>query len=178
VAVNSGSITINQADVSRWPAHRRARAGVLVAPESRGVFPGLTVDENLTLRLPEAAEREQVYTRFPLLAQRRQLPAGSLSGGEQQMLALAPVLVSPPPIVVADEPSLGLAPRVVAQVMAVFEELREHGTAILLVEEKARDVLEIAERVAFLDLGHIVWSGPRHDIDDERLVATYLGSAR
>jgi ABC-type branched-subunit amino acid transport system ATPase component len=71
-----------------------------------------------------------------------------------------------------------LAPRVVAQVMAVFEELREHGTAILLVEEKARDVLEIAERVAFLDLGHIVWSGPRHDIDDERLVATYLGSAR
>jgi ABC-type branched-subunit amino acid transport system ATPase component/branched-subunit amino acid ABC-type transport system permease component len=178
VAVNSGSITINQADVSRWPAHRRARAGVLVAPESRGVFPGLTVDENLTLRLPEAAEREQVYTRFPLLAQRRQLPAGSLSGGEQQMLALAPVLVSPPPIVVADEPTLGLAPRVVAQVMAVFEELREHGTAILLVEEKARDVLEIAERVAFLDLGHIVWSGPRHDIDDERLVATYLGSAR
>ena len=77
------------------------------------------------------------------------------------MLALAPVLVSPPPIVVADEPTLGLAPRVVAEVMAVFEELRDRGTAILLVEEKARDVLEIADRVAFLDLGHIVWSGPR-----------------
>ena len=178
VAVRAGSITIEHADVSRWPAHRRARAGVLVAPESRGIFPGLTVDENLSLRLTDAAGRDQVYERFPLLEQRRQLPAGSLSGGEQQMLALAPVLVSPPPIVVADEPTLGLAPRVVAAVMEVFEELRDRGTAILLVEEKARDVLEIAERVAFLDLGHIVWSGPRRDIDDERLVATYLGASR
>jgi len=178
VAVRGGTITIEQTDVSHWPAHRRARAGVLVAPESRGIFPGLTVDENLALRLTDASGREQVYARFPLLEQRRQLPAGSLSGGEQQMLALAPVLVSPPPIVVADEPTLGLAPRVVAAVMEVFEELRDRGTAILLVEEKARDVLEIAERVAFLDLGHIVWSGPRRDIDDERLVATYLGASR
>jgi ABC-type branched-subunit amino acid transport system ATPase component/branched-subunit amino acid ABC-type transport system permease component len=178
VAVRGGTITIEQTDVSQWPAHRRARAGVLVAPESRGIFPGLTVDENLALRLTDASGREQVYARFPLLEQRRQLPAGSLSGGEQQMLALAPVLVSPPPIVVADEPTLGLAPRVVAAVMEVFEELRDRGTAILLVEEKARDVLEIAERVAFLDLGHIVWSGPRRDIDDERLVATYLGASR
>jgi len=178
VAVRGGTITIEQTDVSQWPAHRRARAGVLVAPESRGIFPGLTVDENLALRLTDASGREQVYARFPLLEQRRQLPAGSLSGGEQQMLALAPVLVSPPPIVVADEPTLGLAPRVVAAVMEVFEELRDRGTAILLVEEKARDVLEIAERVAFLDLGHIVWLGPRRDIDDERLVATYLGASR
>jgi ABC-type branched-subunit amino acid transport system ATPase component len=178
VEVNTGSITINEIDVSRWPAHRRARAGVLVAPESRGIFPGLTVDENLALRLSDAAAREQVYTRFPLLAQRRQLPAGSLSGGEQQMLALAPVLVSPPPIVVADEPTLGLAPRVVTQIMSVFEELRDRGTAVLLVEEKARNVLEIAGRVAFLELGHLVWSGPRAEIDDERLLATYLGSGR
>jgi ABC-type branched-subunit amino acid transport system ATPase component len=94
------------------------------------------------------------------------------------MLALAPVLVDPPPVVVADEPSLGLAPRVVAEVMHLFEELRDRGAAILLVEEKARDVLEIADEVAFLDLGHIVWSGPRREIDDERLVATYLGASR
>jgi ABC-type branched-subunit amino acid transport system ATPase component/branched-subunit amino acid ABC-type transport system permease component len=176
VRPTAGSITFDGKDATSWPAHRRARAGVLVAPESRGVFPGLTVDENLTLRLREAAAREQVYMRFPQLAQRRQLPAGSLSGGEQQMLALAPVLVSPPPVVVADEPTLGLAPRVVTEVLGVFEELRDRGTAILLVEEKARDVLEIAERVAFLDLGHVAWSGPRADIDDERLVSAYLGA--
>jgi ABC-type branched-subunit amino acid transport system ATPase component len=76
---------------------------------------------------------------------------------------------------VADEPTLGLAPLVIAQVLEVFEELRELGTAILLVEEKVRDVLKIADRVAFLELGHVVWSGPRADIDDERLVAAYLG---
>jgi ABC-type branched-subunit amino acid transport system ATPase component len=166
------------ADASAWPAYRRARAGVLVAPESRGVFPGLTVDENLVLRLSTVAARDEVYERFPQLSERRELAAGSLSGGEQQMLALAPVLVSPPPVVVADEPTLGLAPRVVAEVMQVFVELRDRGTAILLVEEKARDVLEIADEVAFLDLGHIVWAGPRRDIDDERLVATYLGASR
>jgi ABC-type branched-subunit amino acid transport system ATPase component len=178
VPVRAGSISVEGADASSWPAHRRARTGVLVAPESRGVFPGLTVDENLTIRLPSSAARDQVYDRFPQLRERRALAAGSLSGGEQQMLALAPVLVDPPPVVVADEPTLGLAPRVVAEVMHVFEELRDHGTAILLVEEKARDVLEIADEVAFLDLGHIVWSGPRADIDDERLVATYLGASR
>jgi ABC-type branched-subunit amino acid transport system ATPase component/branched-subunit amino acid ABC-type transport system permease component len=178
VPVHSGSITFNAVDVSSWLPHRRARAGVLVAPESRGVFPGLTVDENLTIRLPDAAARDQVYERFSQLRERRDLPAGSLSGGEQQMLALAPVLISPPPVVVADEPTLGLAPRVVAEVMHVFEELRDRGTAILLVEEKARDVLEIADEVAFLDLGHIVWSGARADIDDERLLATYLGAGR
>ena len=96
------------------------------------------------LRLPSAGERERVYAQFPLLRERRRLLSGSLSGGEQQMLALAPALVNPPPIVVADEPTLGLAPLVVADVMRLFEELRERGTAILLVEEKARDVLEIA----------------------------------
>jgi ABC-type branched-subunit amino acid transport system ATPase component/branched-subunit amino acid ABC-type transport system permease component len=176
VPVRAGSISVQGDDVAALRPYQRARRGILVAPESRGIFPGLTVEENLMLRLPDA-EREQVYDRFPVLRERRRLPSGSLSGGEQQMLALAPVLVDPPSIVVADEPTLGLAPRVVVQVMSVFEELRDRGTAILLVEEKARNVLEVAERVAFLDLGHVVWSGPRADIDDERLVATYLGSA-
>ena len=154
----------------------RARNGVLVTPESRGIFPGLSVEENLMLRLPKAEDREQAYERFPILAERRRLLSGSLSGGEQQMLALGPVLVNPPQVLVADEPTLGLAPLVVTELMHVFEELRERGVAILLVEEKARDVLEIADRVAFLELGHMVWFGPRSEIDDERLVATYLGS--
>jgi ABC-type branched-subunit amino acid transport system ATPase component len=178
VPVRAGSISLYGDDVSKDASFQRARKGVLVAPESRGIFPGLSVEENLMLRLSEQSERDQVYERFRVLRERRKLPAGSLSGGEQQMLALAPVLVNPPRIVVADEPTLGLAPLVVAEVMGVFEELRDHGTAILLVEEKAKNVLQIAEQVAFLELGHIVWSGPRGDIDDERLVATYLGSSR
>ena len=178
VPVREGSITLYGDDVSNQAPYQRARSGVLVAPESRGIFPGLSVEENLILRLTSASERDEVFARFPALRERRKLPAGSLSGGEQQMLTLAPVLVSPPRIVVADEPTLGLAPLVVQEVMRVFEELRDHGTAILLVEEKARNVLEVAEHVAFLELGHIVWSGPRGEIDDERLVATYLGSAR
>jgi ABC-type branched-subunit amino acid transport system ATPase component len=94
------------------------------------------------------------------------------------MLALAPVLVDPPSIVVADEPTLGLAPRIVDDVLRVFEELRERGSAVLLVEEKARNVLEIAQQVAFLELGRVAWSGARADIDDERLLATYLGAGR
>ena len=178
VPLRAGSMTLIGTDVSKQAAYQRARNGVLVAPESRGIFPGLSVEENLQLRLTSASDRDQVYDRFRVLRERRKLPAGSLSGGEQQMLALAPVLVSPPQLVVADEPTLGLAPLVVAEVMQVFEELRDRGTAILLVEEKARNVLEVAEQVAFLELGRIVWSGPRGDIDDERLVATYLGSAR
>lgn len=175
VPVTRGTITINGEDITKLAAHRRTGRGILVAPESRGIFPGLTVDENLMLRLRAAPERAQVYDRFPVLGQRRNLPAGSLSGGEQQMLTLAPVLVNPPAFVVADEPTLGLAPLVIVQVMDIFLELRELGTAILLVEEKVRDVLKIADRVAFLELGHIAWSGAKADIDDERLVAAYLG---
>ena len=173
--VRSGSIELRGVDVSNMPAYRRARNGVLVAPESRGIFPGLSVEENLMLRLPKAEDRNEVYDRFPVLAERRRLPSGSLSGGEQQMLTLSPVLVNPPELLVADEPTLGLAPLIVTELMGVFQELRDRNVAILLVEEKARDVLQIAERVAFLELGHLVWVGPRADIDDERLVATYLG---
>ncbi len=178
VPLRGGSIMVHGTDVSRQAPYRRARGGVLVAPESRGIFPGLTVEENLVLRLPGAAARDEVYERFPVLRERRRLASGSLSGGEQQMLALAPVLVDPPSIVVADEPTLGLAPRIVDDVLRVFEELRAQGSAVLLVEEKARNVLEIAQQVAFLALGRVAWSGARADIDDERLLATYLGAGR
>jgi len=139
------------------------------------VFPGLTVEENLTLRL-DADHRADVYDRFPVLKERHRLPAGSLSGGEQQMLALAPVLVQPPKVVIADEPTLGLAPLVVAQVLDIFRELRDLGTTILLVEEKVRDVLTVADRAAFIELGHIVWSGAREDLNDEELVGAYFGA--
>ena len=162
-------------NISGLSAHERARAGVVLAPEGRGIFPGLTVQENLTLWLPSAADRQQAYEQFPLLGERRRLAAGSLSGGEQQMLTLAPLLVHPPLVLIADEPSLGLAPLVITELLGVFSRLRDDGVALLLVEEKARDVLNVADEVAFLELGHIGWTGPRAEVDDDRLAAAYLG---
>jgi ABC-type branched-subunit amino acid transport system ATPase component/branched-subunit amino acid ABC-type transport system permease component len=175
VPSTSGSITLDGVDITVMPAFRRVDQGVLVAPESRGVFPGLTVEENLALRL-DADHRAEVYNRFPRLRERHRTLAGSLSGGEQQMLALAPVLVQPPKVVIADEPTLGLAPLVVAQVLDIFRELRDLGTTILLVEEKIRDVLTVADRAAFIELGHIVWSGERESLNDEQLVGAYFGA--
>jgi ABC-type branched-subunit amino acid transport system ATPase component/branched-subunit amino acid ABC-type transport system permease component len=171
----AGQILLEGEDLVPIRAHRRVERGMLVAPESRGIFPGLTVDENLALRLPPD-EREEVFRRFPGLRDRRRLAAGSLSGGEQQMLTLAPVVVRPPRLVVVDEPTLGLAPIVVEQLIGLFRDLRDQGTAILLVEEKVRDVLQIADDVVFLELGRIVWSGPRSEVSDERLIGAYLGA--
>ena len=169
----AGRVLLDGADITAWPAYRRARAGVLLAPEGRGVFPGLTVEENLRTWLPDPA---QVYERLPRLAERRAVPAGALSGGEQQLLTLAPALVRPPRVLIADEPSLGLAPLVVQQVFELFAELRERGVALLLVEEKATEALRIADRVAFMRLGRVTWTGPRAEVDDDRLTAAYLGA--
>jgi ABC-type branched-subunit amino acid transport system ATPase component/ABC-type branched-subunit amino acid transport system permease subunit len=170
--VTGGRILLDGVDVTAWPAHRRARAGILLAPEGRGVFPGLTVEENLRTWLDDP---DPVYERLPQLAARRTVPAGALSGGEQQLLTLAPALVRPPRVLIADEPSLGLAPLVVRQVFEVFAELRERGVALLLVEEKATEALAIADRVAFMRLGRVTWAGPRSEVDGERLTAAYLG---
>ncbi|MFC4013529.1 ATP-binding cassette domain-containing protein [Nonomuraea purpurea] len=170
--VTRGRVLLDGADVTAWPAHRRARAGILLAPEGRGVFPGLTVEENLRTWLPDPAP---VYERLPHLAARRTVLAGALSGGEQQLLTLAPALVRPPRVLIADEPSLGLAPLVVRQVFEVFAELRARGVALLLVEEKATEALAIADRVAFMRLGRVIWSGPRSEVDSDRLTAAYLG---
>ena len=170
-----GRVLRDGEDITAMPAHRRARAGLLLAPEARGVFPGLTVDENLALLLRSAAERDQAYQRFPLLAARRSQLAGLLSGGEQQMLALAAALVRPPKVLVADEPSLGLAPLATEEVFRALAELRDAGCALLLVEEKARDALELADTVTFMELGRIAWSGPRAAADLDELAAAYLG---
>ncbi|WP_433253709.1 ABC transporter permease subunit [Streptosporangium sp. CA-135522] len=170
--VTAGRVILDGVDVTSWPAHRRARQGVLLAPEGRGVFPSLTVEENLRTWL---ADPGPVYDRLPQLARRRSVAAGALSGGEQQLLTLAPALVRPPRVLIADEPSLGLAPLVVEQVFAVFAELRERGVALLLVEEKATSVLEIADTVTFMRLGRSIWTGPRAEVDGARLTAAYLG---
>jgi ABC-type branched-subunit amino acid transport system ATPase component/branched-subunit amino acid ABC-type transport system permease component len=175
LAPTSGRIFVQSEDVTEQPAFRRARHGLLLAPEARGIFPGLTVDENLSVLLRSTAEREQAYERFPLLADRRRQPAGLLSGGEQQMLALASALVRPPPVFIADEPSLGLAPLASETVFGALTELRERGSALLLVEEKAREALELADIVAVMELGRIVWTGAGHEADADRLASVYLG---
>jgi ABC-type branched-subunit amino acid transport system ATPase component/branched-subunit amino acid ABC-type transport system permease component len=175
LAPTAGRVRLDGTDVTDLPAFVRARRGLLLAPEARGIFPGLSVDENLSVLLRSAREREQAYERFPLLADRRRQPAGLLSGGEQQMLALAPALVRTPAVFVADEPSLGLAPMASEAVFEALTELRQRGSSLLLVEEKAREALELADVVAVMELGRIVWTGPRQEADAERLAAVYLG---
>ncbi|MEU7512831.1 ATP-binding cassette domain-containing protein [Streptomyces sp. NPDC042898] len=173
---SAGTVRVLGRDAGRDDTVRRARRGVRLAPEGRGIFAGLSIEENLALQLPASADRDAVYARFPALAARRSVAAGSLSGGEQQLLALAPLLQRPPAVLVADEPSLGLAPRVVDEVFRLLAELRDSGTALLLVEEKAAEVLGIADTVAYLSQGGIAWSGPRSEVDRDRLAEAYLGT--
>ncbi len=175
LAPSAGTVTLNGKDVTAARTHERARAGLLLVPEARGVFPGLTVEHNLNLVLPTPELRARAYDRFPVLAERRHRPAGLLSGGEQQMLSLAPALANPPRVFVADEPTLGLAPLAAQDIMNAILELRDTGTAILIVEEHASNALQVAETLAFMELGSITWSGPRHEVDMEQLNAAYLG---
>ncbi|MFE0170971.1 ATP-binding cassette domain-containing protein [Streptomyces sp. NPDC059002] len=164
-------------DATREGAVQRSCAGVVLAPEGRGIFPSLTIEENLALHLKEKDQRDAVYERFTGLADRRGVVAGSLSGGEQQLLALAPLLQRPPKVLIADEPSLGLAPRVVDEVFRLLVELRDHGTALLLVEEKAAEILGVADTVAYLAQGRVSWCGPRSEVRADRLTEAYLGMA-
>lgn len=172
-----GIVRLDGEDITALRSHRRARRGVVLAPEARGIFSGLTVRENMQLWLPNADDRELCCDRFPILGERQNQLAGNLSGGEQQILTLAPLLAHPPEVLIADEPSLGLAPLIVSQILELFIEFKERGVALLLVEEKARDVLEIADSVAFISLGYITWHGPRSEVDHDQLDAAYLGEA-
>ena len=172
---SEGVVRLRAMDVTAFRPHRRVGCGAFLIPEGRGIFPALTVEENLSLWLPLSDERAAAYERFPQIADRRAQVAGSLSGGEQQMLALAPALVKPPALLIADEPSLGLAPLVVAEVYGALRELRSRGTAILLIEEKAHDVMALADAVMFMQAGRVVWRRPTADVDEELLIQSYLG---
>ncbi|MDG4859792.1 ATP-binding cassette domain-containing protein [Streptomyces sp. T-3] len=177
IAPTRGRIHVQGRDATTDGPVKLSRQGVLLAPEGRGIFPALTIEENLALHLPDKPDRAAVYDRFPALATRRGIPAGSLSGGEQQMLALAPLLQRPPKVLIADEPSLGLAPRVVEEVFQLLAELRDAGTALLLVEEKAAEILGVADTVAYLSQGRVSWCGPRAEVEADRLTEAYLGIA-
>ncbi len=139
VDANIGTIHLLGNDITAAPMFRRAHDGVLLVPEARGIFPGLTVEENLTVSLRDEKLRAVAYERFPILSERRKQQAGLLSGGEQQMLSLAPMLADPPVVLIADEPTLGLAPLAADAVIRSIVELRELGCAVLLVEEHAKN---------------------------------------
>jgi ABC-type branched-subunit amino acid transport system ATPase component/ABC-type branched-subunit amino acid transport system permease subunit len=172
----AGSVWLGDTEVTALPPFRRARGGVLLVPEARGIFPGLTVEENLAVGLPDAKHRATAYEHFPVLAERSKQIAGLLSGGEQQMLSLAPALANPPAVLIADEPSLGLAPLIAASLMEAILELRDAGSAVLLVEEHAHNALVVADSIALMELGSVVWAGSRADADADVLANAYLGT--
>jgi branched-subunit amino acid ABC-type transport system permease component/ABC-type branched-subunit amino acid transport system ATPase component len=175
LAPMSGSVWLASGEVTFAPPFKRAHDGVLFVPEARGIFPGLTVEENLSLLLRSEELREKAYARFRVLGQRRSQIAGLLSGGEQQMLGIVPALVVPPAVLIADEPTLGLAPLLGEVVMEAIMEIRAAGSAVLLVEEHAENALKVADTIAFMELGRITWTGPRADVDMELLTSAYLG---
>jgi branched-chain amino acid transport system ATP-binding protein len=173
VPVTSGRLVVGGRDVTGWPAWRIARLGVAHAPEGRPVFATLDVEDNLLLTFRRAAGRkaatealERAYERFPRLAERRRQVAGTLSGGEQRMLALARVLAIPPRVLVVDELSLGLAPRVVEDVYRALAEVRAAGTSLLVVEQQVPRALRLADDVVILRKGGVVHSGPAAELED------------
>jgi ABC-type branched-subunit amino acid transport system ATPase component/branched-subunit amino acid ABC-type transport system permease component len=176
VDCREGMVAVTGSDVTKLPPHKRVAEGLSLVPESRGVFPSLTVEENLTIWLPDRQDREEVFEKFPGLAIRRRQIGWNLSGGEQQLLSLAPMIIRPPRVLIADEPTLGLAPLAVVQVLSLFQELREQGVCVLLVEEKAHAVLDIADKAALLELGRITWMGTPGQLDTSMLADAYLGA--
>jgi len=176
-----GTIEFLGEDVTRQPAHRLVAAGLVLVPEGREVLAGLTVHENLQLggwqRSGSSAGRiDEMYDLFPVLAERRSAAAGSLSGGEQQMLAIARALVAEPKVLMMDEPSMGLAPRVVDEVFRVITEIRATGTTVMLVEQNARRALRVADYGYVVETGEVVHEGTGADLlADDRVVQAYLG---
>jgi branched-chain amino acid transport system ATP-binding protein len=179
-----GEVRFEGATVSGRAAHWIARHGVALVPEGRMVFADQTVLDNLRLGAygrrdgDVADDIERHFARFPILRERQRQPAGTLSGGEQQMLAIARALMARPRLLLLDEPSLGLAPRLVAEVFAALARLRDEGLTLLLVEQMAEAALEIADRAYVLEQGRIVLGGTAEALRrDERVAHAYLGSA-
>jgi branched-chain amino acid transport system ATP-binding protein len=179
--VSRGEIRFNGQVITRMPGHKRVLAGIGQAPEGRGIFPGMTVEENLHMGAYARSgdfskDLAKVYDLFPRLAERRRQAGGTLSGGEQQMLAIGRALMSEPKVLLLDEPSMGLAPILVNQIFSIIEEINRRGTTILLVEQNAQQALRIADRAYVLETGRIVKSAPAADLlNDPEVKAAYLG---
>ncbi len=178
-----GRVVFDGTDLTGWPSHRVCEAGIGHVAEGRQVFPNLTVLENLEMgavlrrsRGSEAATLEKVFTLFPRLAERRRQAAGTLSGGEQQMLAIGRCLMGQPRLIMFDEPSLGLAPTIVQEVFRIVRRLNEDGLTILLVEQNVMASLRIANRGYVLENGRMELSGPGADLlTNDRVRQAYLG---
>jgi len=183
--VASGKVLIDGKDCTYVAGHKRVGLGVAMSPEGRGVFPDQTVRENLALgaysRKDRAArtegEIEREFARFPRLKERQHQLAGTLSGGEQQMLAISRALMSDPRLLLLDEPSLGLAPLIIKDIFTAIRQLRESGLTILLVEQMAKQALGVADRAYVLETGCITLEGSgRELLDNPKVKAAYLGT--
>ncbi len=177
-----GTVRYAGRDLAGARAFERARAGLVMVPEGRGVFPQLTVNENLAMgayaRSDSAVEsdRERMFALFPRLRERRTQTAGTLSGGEQQMLAIARALMSRPKLLLLDEPSMGLAPIVVERIFEVVREINQGGVTVLLVEQNARAALGLAARAYVMESGLVTLSGPAAELaHDPKIIDAYLG---
>ena len=174
----TGRVAFEGHEISGRPAHAIVRAGIVQVPEGREILARMSVEENLLLGLRDRGHHAvgEAYERFPILAQRRDLAAGNLSGGEQQMLAIARALLARPRLLLLDEPSLGLAPKMVAAVFETLADLKRQGVTMLMVEQNALRALRLADRAYVMDLGRLTMSGTGEALlHDEGVARTYLG---
>jgi len=183
VPAKRGSVKLNGTDITKIAAHKIVSMGMAHVPEGRRVFAQLTVYENLMLgaytrrdKAEIAESLERVYERFPRLKERRKQTAGTLSGGEQQMLAMGRALMSKPSIILMDEPSMGLSPLYVSEIFDIITEINKSGTTVLLVEQNAKKALSIANRAYVLETGNIALSGDAKELmNNEQVKKAYLG---
>jgi branched-chain amino acid transport system ATP-binding protein len=183
--ISTGTITFDGDDISKLRADLRVARGISQAPEGRGVFPGMSVMENLDMgayarrdRKAIAQDLERVFTLFPRLAERRTQVGGTMSGGEQQMLAIGRALMARPRLLLLDEPSMGLAPQFIQQIFKIVTEINEQGTTVLLVEQNAQQALSRAHRAYVLETGSITRSGSGKEmLADPAVKEAYLGVA-
>ena len=183
IAPKKGSIVFEGQEITKIPAHKIVENGLAQVPEGRRVFPSLTVLENLKLGAYTRKDKKEiddtlkmVYERFPRLEERKNQPAGTLSGGEQQMLAMGRALMSNPRIILMDEPSMGLSPIFVNEIFDIIKKVSASGTTVLLVEQNAKKALSIADRGYVLETGKIVKEGKASDLlNDEAVKKAYLG---
>jgi branched-chain amino acid transport system ATP-binding protein len=177
-----GSIFLDGRDITRMPGHKRVTLGLCQAPEGRGIFPGMTVVENLEMGAYDRGKArsedfDRVFSLFPRLAERRTQYGGTLSGGEQQMLAIGRALMARPEVLLLDEPSMGLAPKLVSQIFNIIREINIQGTTILVVEQNAVQALSLANRAYVIELGRIVRTAPARELlHDPAVRAAYLGA--